>query len=261
MVYHSFMMSTILMVLASVIVVSLVSFVGVFSFSIHRKAMHKLLLFLVSLSAGSLFGGAFLHLLPEAVEKQGFTISVSLLVLAGIVLFFILEKIIHLHHHHHQGKEHSPLHEPHPHHIGILNLVGDGMHNFLDGLIIAASYLVDVSLGVATTLAVILHEVPQELADFGVLLYAGYSRGKALFFNFLSALVAVLGALVGLLVGSAGETFAGIIVPLAAGGFTYIAGSTLIPELHKHCKLKESFLHLGALVLGILLMVLLLFLE
>ena len=246
----------------SVIIVSLVSLLGVFSLLLTKRKLSRILLLLVSLSAGTLFGGSFLHLLPEAVNGQGFTLSISLSVLAGVVVFFILEKFIHAHHCEAPPKHEFPMvQEPHKHHIGIMNLVGDGLHNFLDGLVIAAAYFVSIPIGIATTVAVILHEVPQELADFGVLLYAGYSKWKALLFNFLSAAVAIVGAIVGLLLGSQGEMFVNLILPFAAGGFLYIAGSNLIPELHKECKWQESVGHLIALVAGIAIMYALLFLP
>jgi len=203
-----------------------------------------------------------LHLLPEAVEEQGFGLPISLSILAGVLIFFILEKFIHTHKCESPHKHEYPLlHEPHKHHIGVMNLVGDALHNFLDGLVIAGAYLVNIPLGIATTIAVILHEVPQEVADFGVLLYAGYSKKKALLFNFLSAAVAIVGAVVGLLMGSKGEQFINLILPLAAGGFIYIAGSNLIPELHKECSWKESVWHIVAFVFGIALMFGLLFLQ
>lgn len=234
--------------LLSVILVSLVSLGGILFLLLKKETLKKTLLFLVSLSAGSLFGGAFLHLLPEAVEEGGFGLTVSLSVLGGILLFFIIEKIIHWRH------CHVPTSTEHPHHLAPLNLIGDGIHNFIDGLIIAAGYLSSLPLGMVTTLAVLLHEVPQEIGDFGVLLYAGWGKRKALFFNFLSALMAVLGAVVGLMIGSSSEEFVLLILPFAAGGFLYIAGSDLIPELHKECGLKDTFLHLFALLLGIGLM-------
>lgn len=258
-------MNTYSLALISVLIVSLVSFVGVLTLSLRRQVVDRLLLLFVSLSAGTLFGGAFLHLLPEAVETEGFTLQVSLLILAGVLLFFILEKFIHWHHCHTMGFDTAGL-EKHTHkhskqHIGILNLLGDGLHNLLDGLIIAGSYLVSVPVGIATTLAVIIHEVPQEIADFGILLYAGWSHKKALFLNFLSAAVAILGTVLGLLLGSKGEWFAQMIIPIAAGGFVYIAGANLIPELHKQCDLKSSIWHIVVFILGIGLMFGLLFLE
>jgi zinc and cadmium transporter len=194
------------------------------------------------------------------VEEQGFTLVISLLALAGIVIFFIIEKIIHINRCEAPHAHTYPLvHEEHPHHIGVMNLIGDGIHNFIDGLIIAGSYLVNIPLGIATTIAVILHEVPQELADFGVLLYAGFSKWKAVMFNFLSATIAILGAIVGLILGANGELFVQLILPFAAGGFIYIAGSNLIPELHKECRWDESARYLLALMLGIGIMIALLF--
>ena len=140
-------------------------------------------------------------------------------------------------------------------HIAILNLIGDGLHNFLDGLIIAGSYLISIPAGIAATVAVILHEVPQEIADFAVLLYSGLSKWKALLFNYLSAAVAIVGAVVGLYFGARSEMFISLIVPFAAGGFVYIAGSNLIPELHKECGIKDSVWHIFAFILGIIIMI------
>ena len=250
----------VLYTLVSVIIVSLVSLIGVVYLAVSKNSLENVLLLLVSLSAGTLLGGAFLHLIPEASEG-GFSVTVSLLILAGVVTFFLLEKFVHMHRGatSHAGHHESPLvHESHKQHIGVLNLVGDGLHNFLDGLIIAGSYFVSVPAGIATTIAVIMHEVPQEIADFGVLLYAGYSKKKALLFNFLSAAVAIVGAGVGLLLGSKGELFVTFILPFAAGGFIYIAGSNLMPELHKKNTFKESLGHVIALLAGIGIMILLL---
>ncbi|MDP3734354.1 MAG: ZIP family metal transporter [Nanoarchaeota archaeon] len=253
-------------IIISVLIVSLVSFVGALSLVLGKKDLSEILLFLVSLSAGTLLGGALLHLLPEAVEELGFSLSVSLLTLAGMVSFFILESVLHQRVCEvPQEQTHShryPLaHESHKHHLGILNLVGDALHNFIDGLVIAGSYFVSVPLGIATTVAVVLHEIPQELADFGVLLYSGFSKGKALLANFLSAAIAIIGAVIGIILGSKGEMFSLYILPFAAGGFLYIAGVNLIPELHKECGWKKSLLHLFALLLGIAVMVGILYLE
>ncbi len=245
----------------SVVLVSLVSLIGVVTLGLNKKFLNKILLFLVSISAGTLFGGAFLHLLPEAVERIGFTLQVSLLALAGIGLFFVLEKFIHWKHSHLKHSDETMGHHVghHPTHVAPLNLVGDGLHNFLDGLIIAGSYLVSIPAGIATTIAVILHEVPQEIADFGVLIYSGYSRKKALLFNFLSGAVAIFGAIIGLLLGPG--RFVEIIVPIAAGGFIYIAGSVLIPELHKETRLRNSLFHLFGISLGVLITVGLLYIR
>lgn len=236
----------------SVLLVSLISLIGLFTFSIKEDILKKILLFFVSFSAGALFGDAFIHLLPEAAES-GISIGISLSVLGGIMLFFILEKFIHWRH------CHIPTSPHHPHPLAVMNLVGDGAHNFIDGLVIGASYLVSVPVGVATTIAVILHEIPQEIGDFGVLLHAGLSKKRALFFNFLSAIAAVVGTMVALICGS-GE-IAIMIIPFAAGGFIYIAGSDLIPELHKETNPKKSAVQLAAFLAGVGIMLLLLMAE
>ena len=245
----------IIQTIVSVILVSLVSLMGVFSIMLSSKKLDRLLLSLVSVSAGTLLGGAFLHLLPEVSEHQGFTVQVSLLVLLGVLVFFLLEKFIHHDRCNPSDKDCCGIrHHDTPHHIGMMNLFGDGLHNFIDGLVIAGSYLVSIPVGIAATVAVIFHEVPQELADFGVLLYAGFSKWKALFYNFLSAAAAIIGAIIGLALGSSSEYFIQLIIPFAAGGFIYIAGVNLIPELHKECGIKESILHFSCFVSGMALM-------
>ncbi|MCH8067454.1 MAG: ZIP family metal transporter [Nanoarchaeota archaeon] len=241
--------------LASVLIVSLISFVGLLTLTIKADKLKKILLYMVSFSAGALFGDAFIHLLPEAVEEIGFGLNISIYVLLGIGFFFIIEKFIHWRH------CHIPNSKEHVHPFAMMNLFGDGVHNFIDGLIIAASYLVSIPVGIATTLAVILHEIPSEIGDFGVLLHGGFSKGKALFYNFVTALAAVLGAIVSLSISSYVENITVFLIPFAAGGFIYIAGSDLIPELHKEVKVKKSLLQFIAIVLGVSVMLLLLLLE
>ena len=240
--------------LVSVFIVSLISFVGVLTLSIKADKLKKILLYMVSFSAGALFGDVFIHLLPEAVEEVGFGLNISIYIMFGIGLSFIIEKFIHWRHCHiHDSKEHI-----HP--FAMMNLYGDAVHNFIDGMIIAASYLVSVPVGIATTLAVILHEIPTEIGDFGVLLHGGFSKGKALFYNFVTALTAVVGAVVSLLISSYVENITIFLIPFAAGSFIYIAGSDLIPELHKEVEVKKSLMQFVAIVLGVLVMFLLLFL-
>lgn len=241
--------------LLSVLAVSLISLIGIFTLSMKYEKMKKRLIYLVSFAAGALLAGAFLHLLPELVEEHGFSLSVSGMILGGIVLFFALEKVIHWHHHHMAvGEEHV---EP----FSIMILIGDGLHNFIDGMIIAASYLINIPVGIATTIAVVLHEIPQEIGDFATLLHGGFSRAKALTFNFLSALTAFLGLVFALIMQSYVENIEFFIVPVAIGGFIYIAGSDLIPELNKHPKLKSSLLQLLFFVIGIAIMAALLLFE
>jgi zinc and cadmium transporter len=245
--------------LLSVIVVSLVSLIGILFISRKKEFSHSTLLFLVSMSVGTLIGGAFLHLLPETVEHTGFGISVSLLVLAGFLIFYLLESVIHMHHEH-MPKKNKHHHHHHAYHLAPMNLIGDGLHNFIDGLVIAGAYLVSIPVGIATTIAVIFHEVPQEIADFGVLLYSGLKKKKAILFNFLSAAVAIIGAVVGLILGNVTEHFVEIVLPFAAGGFIYIASANLIPELQSEKGFKNACMNLLAIVLGIAIMIALLFL-
>lgn len=235
-------------IILSVIIVSLISLIGILFIFLKKDKLNNLLIFLVSLAAGSLLGGAFLHLLPEVIEGTGFTFSISFLILGGIILFFVIEHVIHWRH------CHIPTSKSHPHSLGIMNIIGDGAHNFIDGLIIAASYFVSIPAGIATTFAVILHEIPQEIGDFGVLIYAGYSKKKALFFNFLSALTAILGAIVGIIFAAKSTIFGYIVMPIAIGGFLYIAGSDLIPELHKDQGKQFSIKKIIGIILGILIM-------
>lgn len=241
--------------LISVVIVSLVSLIGIFTFLINQKKMTNVLLFLVSFAAGSLFAGAFLHLLPEAFEESGVTITVGLYLLCGIMCFFVLEKFIHWRH------CHIPTSKEHPHPFVYMNLVGDALHNFIDGLVIGTTYLVSIPLGISTTFAVLFHEIPQELGEFGVLIHGGFTRIKALFFNFLSATTAILGCVVGLFLGNTMTGFSSFIVPFTAGGFIYIAGSDLIPEMQKESKASRSFLQLMGIIVGISIMALFLLFE
>ena len=250
------MLESWLYALVSVVIVSLISLIGVFTFAISGNFLRRILILLVSFAAGALLGDVFIHLLPEAVNEFGFTIEVSLYVLVGILIFFVLEKVVQWRH------CHIPTTKTHVHPVALMNLIGDGLHNLIDGMIIAGSYMASTSLGIATTIAVVLHEIPQEMGDFGVLLHGGFNKVKALFFNFVTALFAVLGALIALVIGSGMENFSLIILPITAGGFIYIAGSDLIPELHRTCvPASKSVAQLIAFVAGMFVMLLLLLLE
>jgi len=239
----------------SVIIVSLISLIGIFTISLSEKRLKKVLLFFVSFAAGALFGDAFIHLLPKVVEEFGFSLTVSLSFLAGVLVFFVLEKYIHWRH------CHVPTSKDHPHPLAVMNLIGDALHNLLDGIIIAGSYLANVGLGIATTIAVLFHEIPQEIGDFGVLLHAGMKRKKALFMNFLTALTSLLGVFLVFILGGLIDNLTTYLLPFTAGGFIYIAGSDLIPELKKETRPGKSLLQLLSIILGILVMLALLLLE
>lgn len=241
--------------LVSVTVVSLLSLVGVFTLSINKKRLQDMLLYLVSFSAGALLGDIFIHLIPELAEEGGFELSLSFYILLGIVGTFVIEKIIHWQHAQDSNK-HKHLHP-----VTFLTLFGDGVHNFIDGAIIAASYMVGFQVGIATTIAVILHEIPQEIGNFGVLIHGGFTRGKALFYNFLSALTAILGTVIVLILGTQVEGSLGALTAFTAGTFIYIAGADLIPELHKEVSVRKNIIQFVWLLLGIAVMYSLLFLE
>ena len=239
----------------SVTLVSLISLIGVVTLSIKTTNLKKIVIYLVSFAAGALLGDAFIHLLPEIVEEFGFTIKTSLFILLGILLSFFIEKIIHWTHCHHTNSKN------HKHPFAYLNLIGDAVHNLLDGIIIGASYLVNMQVGIATTIAVIFHEIPQEIGDFGVLIHGGFTKSKALLLNFATALTSIAGAVIALVVGTKIENFTLFLIPIAAGNFIYIASADLIPELHKETIIKKSILQILMFILGIITMLTLLLLK
>jgi zinc and cadmium transporter len=242
--------------LTSVIIISAISLVGVLVLWLKDQQLKKILLYLVSFSVGGLFGDAFIHLIPEAIEESGFGTSISLLILLGILSSFVVEKFLQWRH------CHIPTSSEHPHSFAYMNLFGDAVHNLIDGLIVGGSYLASIPIGISTTLAVILHEIPQELGDFGVLIHGGFNKKKALWFNFLTALTAILGAIIAFVVGTTLEGFIPLLIPFAAGNFIYIAGSDLIPELRKdEPNLKKATLQVVSITLGVVIMLLVLLLE
>lgn len=235
-------MEAIYYILLSTFLISLISFIGILTLALKKKLLNKILLFLVSLAAGALIGGAFLHLIPEALE---FTNNIFLYVLIGFTLFFLIEKILHWHH---CLKAHKIKT------FGYMNLFGDGVHNLIDGLIIAAGFVTNIQLGIITSIAVALHEIPQEVGDFGVLVYSGFTRAKALIFNFITALTAIFGGLIGYYLSTYIQNSVKFLLAFAAGGFIYIAASDLIPELRKEKILKKSLINFIIFILGILIM-------
>jgi len=241
-----------LYIVLSTLLVSLLSLIGAVALALRENILKKIIFYLVSLSIGGLMGGAFLHLLPEAIEEAGVTMPL-VLVLLGFFLFFILEKIIHWRHCH---KDNCPVHT-----FAYMNLLGDAVHNFLDGLIIAASFSVNVGLGITSTIAIILHEIPQELGDFGVLVFGGISKGRALLYNFLTAIMAMAGGILGFFLLVQMESVSVYLLGLATGGFLYIAASDLLPEIKKETNVTKSIFNFVIIFLGIFLMYLLTFLE
>lgn len=228
------------------IVISLISLIGIVALMIKKVVLERILLWLVGFSAGALIGGAFLHLIPEALRGSSQE-NIFVYVLIGFSSFFVLERFVKWHHCHKQDGKCEV------HTFTYMNLIGDGLHNFIDGLIIVASFSINPGLGVATTLAVIAHEIPQEISDFGVLVYGGFSRTRALAFNFLIALTAVLGVFVGFFLLSI-QDISQFLLSFTAGSFIYISASDLIPELHKEPKIKKSVISFSFFLLGALFM-------
>jgi zinc and cadmium transporter len=241
--------------LGSVVVISGLSLIGALTLVVRPRTLERALLVLIAFAAGALLGDAFIHLLPEIAESEtGFDLTASFALLGGVVAFFILEKVLHWHHAHYPREEHV-----HP--VAVTNLVGDGLHNFVDGSIVAGSFLVSTKLGIATAIAVVLHEIPQELGDFAILVRAGLKPRRAIMLNALTALAAVLGAVITLVLAEAVEGVERIVVPITAGAFVYIASTDLLPELHKEPEARRSFLQLLGVLAGVGVMALLLVLE
>lgn len=247
-------MSTIwLYTLGSVGLVSLVSLIGVFALGFKHEKLQRILQYLVSFSVGAFLGEIFLHLLPEMAEV-GFGVTEGAFLLIGVLVFFVLERGILWHHSHgeHEEKVHS---------VAYLTIFGDALHNFIDGIVIAASFLVSTELGIATTVAVLFHEIPHEIGDYAILVHGGWSRAKALWYNFLSALTAILGAIVVLVFARGLEEAPTVLLALAGSSFLYIAMTDLIPELHKERGVGKFVGQFICIVLGAVAMASLLLLE
>jgi zinc and cadmium transporter len=245
----------------SVLAVSLVSLVGLAALSMSETRLRKVASFFISFAVGALLGDAFIHLIPETFSGETTPIEGSLLILGGMLLFFAVEKLLRhrhgvLHQHHHPAHDHK---RPE---LAAINVFGDAIHNFIDGVLIGASYLASPTLGISTTAAVLLHEIPQEFGDFSILIHSGISVRKAIWLNLASAAMAVLGAVMALLAGSfAGETAVALLLPVTAGGFVYIAAADLIPELQEDRSLHALAAQMSLMVMGMGLMALLAVME
>jgi zinc and cadmium transporter len=243
------MMNVWSLTLLSVLAVSAVPLLGIALLRWEPLQLERRIPILVSFAVGALMGGAVFHLLPEAVAELGAGAAFATSFLLGFFGLFALEKSLWLHDH-----EAPAAHPARARPLATLNLVGDGVHNFVDGAIIAASYSVSTSLGVATTVAVLLHELPQEIGDFGILLHAGLSIRRAVLYNFLSALTAVLGAVLALAIGAVAQEFVTLLLPFAAGSFVYIAASDLIPELQRERSARAFAWQSLLILLGMILL-------
>jgi zinc and cadmium transporter len=240
--------STLLSIVVAGVLMSAIALVGSVTLMLSEAGLRRIILPLVSLSAGTLLGGAFLHMLPTALRDAPSPLGPYLWVLAGFAIFFALEQFLHWHHCHRAATDcRKPL--------GYLILIGDGLHNFLGGLAVAGTFLIDIRLGWTTWIAAAAHEIPQEFGDFGVLLHSGWSRKKALVFNVVSALTFLVGGLLAYVASFRIDT--AFLVPLAAGNFIYIAASDLVPEVNRHGDARSNVLHFACFVAGLGLMALL----
>jgi len=236
--------------LLAVIAVSLLSLIGIFAISMDEKILDKILFILIGFSAGSILGSAYFDLLPEAVELTEESVT-FLYIALGFLGFFFLERFIYWYHGHAHESE-----------IGkktivkkfvYLNVLGDGIHNLIDGMIIAVSFFLGISVGITSTIAVMFHELPQEIGDFGVLVFGGFTKRRALLFNFLSALTSVVGALYSAFFSVHTESFIGFLVAFAAGGFIYLAASELIPEIQQEKDFRKSLIQFVLFIFGLVL--------
>lgn len=237
--------TALLWIIGSSLLMCILALVGVATLSLSEKNLHRLLLPLVALSAGSLLGGAFFHMIPEAVEKTGAELSVYIYVVAGFAFFLLLEQLLHWHHCH---REETLCKKPQTY----LILIGDGIHNFIGGIAVAGTFLIDIRLGISTWLAAAAHEIPQELGDFGVLVHGGWSRKKALLLNLLSSSTFLLGGLLAYTLSFSNWIY--LLIPFAAGNFIYIGASDLIPEVNKHESFLKNILHFCCFCTGILIL-------
>ena len=245
-------MNVLFWIIGSTFAMSLIAWAGLLTLFLREELLKKITLPLVAFSAGALLGGAFLHMIPEAISNIGPSLSVFLWVLVGFSLFFLLENFIQWHHCHRPPSEHK---KP----VTYLILVADGIHNFIGGLAIAGAFIVDIKVGIVTWLACAAHEVPQELGDFGILIHGGWEKKKALLFNFFSASTIVLGGIVAYFISTKMDvTF---LLPFAAGNFIYIAASDLIPEIKHETNIKNNLIHFITFIFGILLILAVRFIE
>ncbi len=236
-------MASILDVIVATALDSLLGLVGVFSLYVREETLFSIIRFMVAFAAGAMLTGALAHLLPKALASTEWAAEIAIL---GFSTFFLLERVLHWHHCHEEGKC-----EVHP--VTTLTIIGDGIHNFIDGLVIAAAFLVDRATGGLTTIMIIGHELPQELGNFSILVFGGYEKKKAILWTFLSQATCILGGLIGWFFTP--DWLKAPLLAFAAGGFIYIAASDLVPELHKEKDLRKSMRHFIAFLLGVAFMI------
>jgi len=238
-----------LQIIIATTLIGLISLVGVVIIFNHN-VKEKFLKSLISLAAGSLLAVALLDLLPESLEQAAFEPHTILgVTLLSILFFFLLEKVIHWHHC--RCDDCSRQHATDKRHLIYLNLTGDAIHNLIDGVVVAAAFMLDFHTGLIVTAAVVLHEIPQEISDFGILLYAGLTKSKALLYNFFTALTAIVGALIFYFFGQQSEIAIPLMAAFTAGNFIYLSTADLIPELHHETNSKNIAAYSAWLLIGV----------
>jgi zinc and cadmium transporter len=238
--------------LSATFIVSIFSLSGILTLHLKEETLHRVLFFLLAFSAGSILGASMFDLLPEAVELVDNSV-VFIYVAFGFIVFFFLERFIYWYHGHghhgdivSEGDDRASTKE-----FAYLNVIGDGIHNFIDGMIIATSFIVGIHVGLATTIAVIFHELPQEMGDYGILVYAGFKRGMALILNFLAALTVVVGGVFASLFVETVDILSGLLIAFSAGAFIYLAACELIPELKNEDDFWRSLVQFSVFILGL----------
>lgn len=239
---------TLVYIIISTMIISLASLTGIFFISIREQLLRKIILWLVTFATGVLLGGAILHLLPEAFKSN---INAPIWVLVGVALFFVLEKFLFWRHCHDAACNIHP--------IRYLNLVGDGVHNFIDGTVIAAAFVSNIKLGITISIIALAHEIPQEIGDFGILVYGGFTKARALLYNLICAATCVLGGVIAYFFAAKIENLTSILIAFAGGNFLYMALVDLLPEFRKTETIKGAILQFVLLCLGIFFMWLLKF--
>ena len=239
---------TVVSAIAASLAVSVCSLSGLFALWLKQETLNYIVPYLVALAVGVLLGDAFIHLIPDAVNRHGSVSEVCLMTLIGVFIFFILEKFVRWRHDHRLDFTATEV-VIRP--MAKMNLVGDAIHNFVDGILIGGSFLVDPAIGTTTTLAIIAHEIPQEIGDVGALVYGGYSPKQAVLFNFYCSLTVVPGAIFTLLLSQIAESSLLFLLPIAAGGFIYIAATDMIPALHEHSTIPNLIGQSTIFALGI----------
>ncbi|WP_318570616.1 ZIP family metal transporter [Salinigranum marinum] len=235
-------------IIGSTVLISLLAWLGILTLFLNDELLDQILLVLVALAAGGLIGGAFLHLLPRAIQEYGTTDTLPLFLslIVGFCLFYVLEQFIHWHHHHTAVQEHEP--------VSYLVLISDTIHNFIDGLVVAGAFLLGIDVGIVTAAAIALHEIPQEIGDFGVLVYGGFDRMQALVLNYLTQATVILGGIVGYYLAGVIEGTPVLLLPFAAGNFIYIASSDLIPEIKEEEDVRRAAIYFMMFLTGVVLM-------